>query len=376
MSIDALVRFSALSEPGDGLAGLILQLRGAEQALEDYQSGRAPTVWRDLVEEYQPEYQSRLPELLERFALRWPAAAPAALIDAACRVGARPISRADAPELWQRFEALGWHQPTLLWLAGTKPDVTASVSVVGTRRASGYGHQVTRELVGRLVGCSVVSGGAIGIDAIAHQTALDGNLPTVAYLAGGINRAYPAKNQGLFHRVVREGGALLSEVAPGTNPSKWRFLQRNRLIAAHSQITVVVEAGYRSGARNTAGQAIACGRRLFAVPGPITASSSSGCNLMIAERLAEPLVSIDGFIKSLFGSAEFEAADSVADPEGAHGQNFNQVRLLDSVRSGRRTLSEICLESGLDTLSARLELSRLEALGTVTYSAGGWRLAD
>jgi DNA processing protein len=370
VSVEALVRFSALSEPGDGLAGLLLQLRGAEQALEDYQSGRAASIWADLVREYQPEYQSRLPELLERFALRWSAAEPAGLIAAARRVGARPISTADAPRLWQQFEALGWHQPTLLWLAGSLPEVATSVSVVGTRRASSYGLEVTRALVGRLVGCTVVSGGAIGIDAAAHQTAVDGDLPTIAYLAGGVDRAYPTENHGLFHQLVRAGGALLSEVAPGTSPSKWRFLQRNRLIAAHSQLTVVVEAGFRSGARNTATQVIACGRQLFAVPGPITASSSAGCNLMIAERLSEPMVSIDGFIKSLFGGTDFDATVAA----GEQVLSADQVRLLDAVRAGHRQLAEICLESGLDTLSARLALSRLEAAGAVTHSTRGWRL--
>jgi len=371
VSVEALVRLSALSEPGDGLAGLLLQLRGADQVLEDYQSGRASSIWVELVREHQPEYLSRLPELLERFALRWSAAEPNALIAAARRVGARPIGAADAPLLWQQFEALGWHRPTLLWLAGALPAVAPSVSVVGTRRASAYGQAVTRALVGRLVGCTIVSGGAIGIDALAHQTAIDGDLPTIAYLAGGIDRAYPAENQALFHQLVRAGGALLSEVAPGTSPSKWRFLQRNRLIAAHSQLTVVVEAGYRSGARNTAGQAIACGRRLFAVPGPITESSSAGCNLMIAEGLAEPLVSIDGFIKDLFGSTDFDAVDMFT----AENPTADQIRLLDAVRSGHRQLAEICLESGLDTLTARLALSRLEAAGAITQSTRGWRLA-
>ena len=371
MTVEALVRYSALSEPGDGLAGMLLQLRGAEQALEDYESGRAASIWADLVRANQPEYLSRLPELLERFALRWSAAEPGSLIAAARRVGAKPIGAADAPRLWQQFEALGWHRPTLLWLAGALPDIAPSVSVVGTRRASAYGQAVTRALVGRLVGCTVVSGGAIGIDALAHQTAIDGDVTTIAYLAGGINRAYPAENHGLFHQLVRAGGALLSEVAPGTSPSKWRFLQRNRLIAAHSQLTVVVEAGYRSGARNTAGQAIACGRRLFAVPGPITESSSAGCNLMIAEGLAEPLVSIDGFIKDLFGSTDFDAVDMFT----AENPTADQIRLLDAVRSGHRQLAEICLESGLDTLTARLALSRLEAAGAITQSTRGWRLA-
>ena len=370
MSVEALVRFSALSEPGDGLAGLLLQLRGADQALEDYQSGRALGIWAELVREHQPGYQSRLPELIERFTLRWSAAEPAALIAAARRVGARPVGADDEPMLWQQFEALGWHRPTLLWLAGTLPAVLPSVSVVGTRRASVYGQAVTRALVGRLVGCTVVSGGAIGIDALAHQTAVDCELPTIAYLAGGIDRAYPTENHELFHQLVRAGGALLSEVAPGTSPSKWRFLQRNRLIAAHSQLTVVVEAGYRSGARNTAGQVIACGRRLFAVPGPITASSSAGCNLMIAEGLAEPLVSIDGFIKDLFGSS----VSDVGAISRAENLTSDQVRLLDAVRSGRRQLADICLESGLDTLTARLELSRLEDVGAVTHSTRGWRL--
>ena len=224
---------------------------------------------------------------------------------------------------------LGSHRPYLLWVAGELAWLDGSqVSIVGTRRPSAEGLNNASKLVRRL-GAPVVSGGATGIDAQAHREALELGLPTAAFMAGGLDRAYPQENWELFHDIVRNGGAMISEMAPRTAPSKFRFLQRNRLIAAASAETYVVEAGLRSGSRNTAGHARNLGRDVYALEN----SRSPGCRSMIASGLAMPLQ---------FG------------PSPAHQQTL--VRIRDAQREGRATVAEIAAESGLSTQEVRAVL--------------------
>ena len=127
-------------------------------------------------------------------------------------------------------------------------------SIVGTRNPSGTGLSNAKRLVAEL-SSPVISGGAVGIDAEAHKSAMVSGLKTAAFMEGGVDKVYPHANWELFHEMVQAGGALISEVSPGTTPSRFRFLQRNRLIAAASNATFIVEAGYRSGTRNTANHA-------------------------------------------------------------------------------------------------------------------------
>ncbi len=141
-------------------------------------------------------------------------------------------------------------------------------------------------------GFAIVSGGAYGIDGMAHRAALASDGTTIAFLAGGIDRFYPLGHESLLTRIAQTG-AVVSELPCGAAPTKWRFLQRNRLIAAASQATVVLEAGIRSGSLNTAGHAAALGRPLGAVPGPVTSPASAGCHRLLREFDAMCVVDAD-----------------------------------------------------------------------------------
>lgn len=177
--------------------------------------------------------------------------------------------------------------PLALWVLGavSVAELTErAVSIVGTRAATSYGEHVTAEIAGDLAvdGWTILSGAAFGIDAAAHRAALGVGGSTVAVLACGVDRAYPSGHSRLLYRIAQTG-AVISEYAPGTTPAKHRFLARNRLVAGLGSAVVIVEAGWRSGARNTAGWARKLGRPVLAVPGPVTSAASKGCHRMIRE---------------------------------------------------------------------------------------------
>lgn len=178
--------------------------------------------------------------------------------------------------------ALGAASPWGLYVAGAELRVAAarSVAVVGARAATNYGMNVGSELATDLAarGWAVVSGGAYGIDSAAHRGALAASGVTIAALAFGVDVVYPRGHVSLFARIRDEGGVLVSEFPPGSTPTKPRFLLRNRVIAALTRGTVVVEAAHRSGALNTAAAARRLGRPVMVVPGPVTSSMSVGCH--------------------------------------------------------------------------------------------------
>jgi DNA processing protein len=183
------------------------------------------------------------------------------------------------------FSDLNDAAPLGLWVAGDPAELSAdSVAIVGARSSTHYGEWAAADIAAGIAasGWAVVSGGAYGIDAAAHRGALAARGKTVAVLAGGVDVAYPRSNELLFRAIV-EHGALISESPPGSQPLRHRFLVRNRLIAAMSRATVVVEARIRSGASATAGHAASLGRDVMAVPGPITAASSAGCHQLIRD---------------------------------------------------------------------------------------------
>ncbi|MEN8602920.1 DNA-processing protein DprA [Microbacterium rhizosphaerae] len=191
------------------------------------------------------------------------------------------------------MQQLGIHAPIALWLSGTPSGlegVTARrIALVGARAATSYGEHITMELAADLAtqGRIIISGGAYGIDGAAHRAAMMAEPgSTVAVLANGLDLYYPVGNQQLFERIKDGGGLLLSELPPGSSPTRWRFLQRNRILAALAGATVVVEAGYRSGTLNVAAQAHALGRPIGAVPGPVTSPASAGCHRLLQEGIA------------------------------------------------------------------------------------------
>jgi DNA processing protein len=186
--------------------------------------------------------------------------------------------------------------PAALYVRGDAWMLTAPerIAIVGSRAATSYGEHVAIEMASALAdrGAVIVSGGAYGIDGTAHRSAIATGGKTVAVLAGGVDRMYPVGHESLLMRVI-ETGAVISELPPGSAPTRWRFLQRNRIIAAMSDAVVVVEAGVRSGSLNTAAHAHGLGMPVGAVPGPITSPASAGCHRLLREQGATCVTSAE-----------------------------------------------------------------------------------
>ena len=207
---------------------------------------------------------------------------------------------------------------------------------------------------------------------MAHRAALDLGFPTAAFLAGGIDRQYPEGNKTLFAEIAAAGGALVTEVFPGTAPTRWRFLQRNRLIAAASDLLIVTEAGARSGARNTVHHANECGVRVMIAPGPIDSEISRGTNEMLAEHLGESLLQPQALEAAYL--RQVAPHDFSFEPgEGQQGTrlSLDAQRVLDAI-SGSRSVFEIARESGLQSQVVADQLSCLADAGIIVRQGIYW----
>jgi DNA processing protein len=267
--------------------------------------------------------------------------------------------------------------PLVLWAMGpARLDETAqrAAAVVGTRAATSYGEQVAADLVAGLAeqDVAVVSGGAYGIDGAAHRAALAVEGVTVAVLAGGLDIPYPAGHSGLLHR-IGSNGLLVTEYPPGVRPARHRFLTRNRLVAAFAGAAVVVEAGLRSGAANTAAWARALGRVVGAVPGPVTSSASTGCHALLragAEVVtrAEDVVELVGHVGELAPEQPrpITALDGLSDVE----------RQVYEALPGRgvATVDEIAVAAALEPARILAPLAMLELAGLAQRHDGRWRI--
>lgn len=246
----------------------------------------------------------------------------------------------------------------------------AAVAIVGTRRPTAYGLEVARSL-GRALAAArvpVVSGMALGIDSAAHEGALDAPAGrTIAVMAGGADRCYPARKAAL-HRRIAERGAVISEMPPGFPPYRWAFPARNRLIAALGAATVVVEAAERSGSLITADLAAELGRPVAAVPGPVTSPVSEGTNLLLktgCELVRSPQDALD----MMFGAGTRTATSAA---QAAAADLRPELRaLLDAVRAGRGSVAELAGDDGAGATAAAAGLTELELLGLVRRAFGG-----
>lgn len=229
--------------------------------------------------------------------------------------------------------------PHALWVRGNQdlPSLfDAAVGIVGTRNASVYGHQATADLVGGLAKhrYTIVSGGALGIDTIAHDTALSTGTPSVVVTACGPGVTYPKQNERLFNRVATQGGSLISEYPPGTTPDRHRFLTRNRLIAALTIGSVVIEAAYRSGALNTMKWARTFNRVCMSVPGSIMSQGSLGTNLLIYNKEAQMVLNAEQIheLLSPIGEVDAQMAMEFAhQPTPIQQLSYNELRVYDSL---------------------------------------------
>jgi DNA processing protein len=283
-------------------------------------------------------------------------------------------------------DRLGWPDGTLqdappLALCVRGPHSLAevaarSVAVVGARAATAYGSSVAGELACALAGrgTAVVSGGAYGIDAAAHRGALVAQgAPTVAVLACGVDIAYPRGNDRLLGRIA-EQGLVVSEVAPGSPPTRARFLVRNRLIAALTLGTVVVEAARRSGSLATADRARALSRHVMAVPGPVTSALSEGCHQLLRDGAACVTGAAD--VLDLTGALGSDASERLRGPTTVRdGLSETVRRVLDAVPvRGGAGEAVLAREAGVSPLVVQQVLPPLLAHGLVQRCPEGWRL--
>ncbi len=370
--------WSVICEPGDGFAGFLISKMGATAALEAEIEGISTKQLKSKLfslgfDSVELDSFGVFEKLHAEARERWRPRLQLEMIRTALfkinKVGGFVLTPAE-PDWPQQLEDLGQHAPFALWVRGSGSalrQLGQSISIVGSRGATSYGEFATNAMVSALVpkGYSIVSGGAYGIDGIAHRStlALRGN--TVAVMAGGLDKFYPSGNSEMLRR-ISQTGAVISEVPPGTVPSKWRFLQRNRLISALSQSTLVVEANWRSGALNTVSHSERLERIVYAVPGPINSPKSAGTNKLIAENRAQLVIDGNDLLEQL-GETIRVTSQLELDGLGAL-----EKRVLDAIGFDVLEIAEICSSAGLTRDEARFGLSSLELEGLVLRRDNTW----
>lgn len=392
----ARAAWSRLTEPGDEVAGALVAHLGApgalawlldaaddpERALARHRSGTRGVAERggqEPPDDVGPvPAVARLARAVARWAPRLDGLDPRRELRVLHRLGGSLVVPGD-PRWPRAVDDLGARAPLALWVRGVA-DLAAltrsSVAVVGARACTEYGRHVTHDLASGLVdrGITVVSGGAYGIDAAAHRAALVTGGRTVAVLAGGVDRLYPAGNTDLLRGVLDAGGAVVSEVPPGSVPSRVRFLLRNRLIAAVTGATVVVEAAWRSGAISTATHAATLGRPVGAVPGPVTSMASSGCHRLLRDGAAT-CVTDAAEVVELAGRLGVDGAPEPVVP-AAPTDDLDEPsrRLWDALPlRSPAPLAAVARAAGLSPAETLGGLGLLELRGLAEQGGGGWR---
>ena len=306
----------------------------------------------------------------------------------AATCGAWLVTPADP--LWPpQLNDLGPDRPYGLWCRGDSRHLldlasAPSVALVGSRDPSIYGTEATTHLAAELArrGYTVISGGAMGIDIAAHRAALTqqgSDLPTIAFMAGGLDRLYPAQNSDALNMIV-DRGLIMSEVSVGNTPTRWRFLERNRLIAALARHTIVVEARWRSGALNTARHAMEIGRTLWAVPGQINSPNSVGTNRLLRDGLAQTLteaadiLEYDAVAGFELGTEHESEWDRAVSSSALDELTERQGRVWDDLSPrSYRGVDEIAAALGLSARDVMADLFHLGRCGLAESSGTSWR---
>ncbi|GII01105.1 DNA-processing protein DprA [Planobispora takensis] len=376
-----------LAEPGDAVMGRLVAAHGPEAVVAQIRAGRldagftrwfAGTCRRGADGRADDEAAAKLDRILASWTARLKTADPGCDLADGERIGARLIVPGD-PEWPTQLDDLGDSRPHALWLHGEanlRFSCVRSVAIVGSRVATPYGTHVATEFGAGLSerGYGVVSGGAYGVDGAAHRGALACDAPTVAVLACGADVTYPTAHHDLF-AAVRTQGLLVSECPMGVRPTRPRFLVRNRLIAALSRGTLVVEAAVRSGALNTAGHATGLNRHLAAVPGPVTSDTSAGCHRLIRQGAAACVTTPEEMIE-LVGAIGGDLAPEPRGPVFSRDRLSPETRrVLEAVptRAGAGP-AIIALTAGVDLDTVLSCLGGLAAAGYVERVPRGWRL--
>lgn len=377
-----------LAEPGDTRLGALIRTCGPAPTVEAIKAGRAPGTGDAATQRAIGRWRARLGEIPGNDDLA-----------ALAREGIRLICPGD-PEWPARLADLGDAQPYALWLRGNADlrfSCLRSVAIVGSRAATAYGSYAAAELAASVAarGWTVISGAAYGIDAAAHRGALAADGVTVAIMACGVDVPYPAGHKDLLDAIAA-CGVVASEWPPGRTVTRLRFLTRNRVIAALATGTVVVEAGQRSGALNTARHARDLYRPLMAVPGPITSDTSTGCHTIIRNWRGELITSATDIIEYLspvgetiigvaeVGTAEVNAEKAASETRTRVGTrtvvprdalDLESATVLDAlpVRGGSGPAT-IATKAGLDIATVLGCLGELAAGGFVERCERGWRV--
>ena len=376
----ARVALTWLAEPGNRTVWSMVQRYGAPAALERVLRGEVSD----------PGLRAAV---LVRNELGRAERLAATALSRAERLGARIVVPSD-PDWPGRVNALAtlesrWpgrinrdvRPPLCVWVRGgweLGAALERSVAVVGARAATGYGAHVTTEIAYGLAeaGWTVVSGGAFGIDAAAHRAALAAGGRTVAVLASGVDNPYPMGNASMFERIA-ETGLLISEWPPGSDPLRHRFLIRNRVIAAATEGTVMVEAAARSGAAHTMGRALELNRKAMVVPGPVTSAMSVGCHEALRGNPAARLVTGLAHVLEEVGRIGEHYADRARGPDHPRDRLDEESALvLEAMpRRGTADAEQLAGRAGLSLRTVLRRLSLLETMGLVTRRGNGVALA-
>lgn len=334
------------------------------------------------------EEQCDLGGLRDDLAERLRTADPALELERAANLGIRFVVPGDAewpgalddlahvPALHERGGV-----PVGLWVKGPlqlAEAVEQAVAVVGSRSATSYGADVAADISARLASSdyTVISGAAFGIDQAAHRGALASRGRTIAVLACGVDRAYPATHKNLID-YIGDCGLVVSEAPPGCAPTRIRFLARNRVIAGLARGTVVVEAAVRSGALNTANWCAGLGRTVMGVPGPVTSAPSAGVHQLIRARDALLVTNGDEVLEAVGPAGTFALADPRQPPRRRDLLTGQQRQVLDAVPVRHAVDPErIARTAGLRPARARAILSQLLETGLVEHCGGTWRLTE
>lgn len=358
---DAWVCLAHVAEPADRRVGALVRSLGPVEALDRIAAGCSGL----------PE-ESGIRARLARFDL-------ASAHESADRLGAHLIHRG-SPQWPTQLDDLAESTPFALWVLGAaslRLTALRSIAVVGARAATPYGEYVARDWAARLAdaGSTIVSGGAFGIDAAAHRGAMEAGGMTICVVAGGVDVAYPRAHEMLLARIADEG-LIVSESPIGEGVRRRRFLSRNRIIAALTRATVVVEAALRSGTTATANAATALNRPVLAVPGPVSSPASAGCHHLVREA---------GAILASCPEDVLDILSPVGSPSARQTPNLSrtvdslterQARILDAIPTrGVIGMDRLIEGAGLPAADVAESVGVLAARGFIRADPDGWRLA-
>jgi len=261
--------------------------------------------------------------------------------------------------------------PKRLYFIGEVPEKRQiSVAIVGSRKPTAYGKEVTYKFAYELAkrGIIIVSGLALGVDSIAHRATLDAGGKTIAILANGVDIIYPASHKRLADDIINNGGAIISEYEPGTEARPYQFLERNRIVSGLADAVIITEAAIKSGTISTATHALEQGREVFVVPGNITSPLSAGCNNLIKQG-AHPITCIEDVLEII--------APSTLQPQNtlALGANPSETKIIELLQAGIRDGDELQQRSDLDISQFSQTITMMEISGLIRgLGANQWTL--